>query len=299
LLEAYPLELVQNVIAIKWQQSCISCVENALSRYWVHNGLTVQALSTTPYLTSPLLKDSEVYLTDVAHYHIWWYEWLYKDCTNGVCYLESCFVLFNPKCTRFRELSSISVIFTFNDLVDTSLLMICCLPANHCSTWVARQLQNIKEHNILEQCKGVLLPFQESRAVNRENTHGLVTSPLIQIELKSFPGIVWKYFLVFLNVAFYSTWSVPPCTRMIWALGVFIVVFSLIDHPTGKKFWEKKWKWIPYWAPHSLKITVEIRVGHNSFEEKNKPLKTYQEGLGGWKQPWTPLLKGPSCIEFS
>jgi hypothetical protein len=54
---------------------------------------------------------------------------------------------------------------------------------------------------------GVLLPFQESRAVNRKNTHTLVFS-LTQIEFKSFPGIVKRYFLVFANVAFYKTGSI-------------------------------------------------------------------------------------------
>ena len=49
---------------------------------------------------------------------------------------------------------------------------------------------------------GVLLPSQESRAVNRENTHSLVSSPLTQIELKSFSGIVERYFLVFADVTF-------------------------------------------------------------------------------------------------
>jgi hypothetical protein len=44
--------------------------------------------------------------------------------------------------------------------------------------------------------------------VNRENTHSLVTFPLIQIELKSFLGIVGRYLLVFVDVAFYRTESV-------------------------------------------------------------------------------------------
>jgi hypothetical protein len=38
--------------------------------------------------------------------------------------------------------------------------------------------------------------------VNRENTHSLVTFPLTQIELKSFPGIMGRYFLVFVDMAF-------------------------------------------------------------------------------------------------
>jgi hypothetical protein len=61
----------------------------------------------------------------------------------------------------------------------------------------------------------VPLPFQESRVVNRENTYNLVTSPLIQIELKSFPGIVGRYLLVSFDMAFYKTWLVPPCLRML------------------------------------------------------------------------------------
>jgi hypothetical protein len=60
----------------------------------------------------------------------------------------------------------------------------------------------------LSNSGGVLLPFQESRVVNRENAHSLITSLLIQIELKSFPGIVGRYLLVFASVAFYMTGSV-------------------------------------------------------------------------------------------
>jgi hypothetical protein len=50
---------------------------------------------------------------------------------------------------------------------------------------------------------------------NQEHTHSLVTSPLTQIEFKSFPGIVGRYLLVFADVAFYRTWSVLPCSRML------------------------------------------------------------------------------------
>jgi hypothetical protein len=52
----------------------------------------------------------------------------------------------------------------------------------------------------LSTARRVLLPFQESRVVNRKNTHSLVTSPLTQIDFKSFPGIVGKYLLVFADV---------------------------------------------------------------------------------------------------
>jgi hypothetical protein len=58
---------------------------------------------------------------------------------------------------------------------------------------------------------GVFLSFQESRVVNRENIHNLVTSPLTQIEFKSFPGIMERYFLVFADAAFYMTGSILPC----------------------------------------------------------------------------------------
>jgi hypothetical protein len=74
---------------------------------------------------------------------------------------------------------------------------------------------SVKYHNILEQCWGILLPSQESRVVNRENTHSLVTSPLTQIKLKSFPCIMRRYLLVFIDVAFYRTGLVPPCSRML------------------------------------------------------------------------------------
>jgi hypothetical protein len=68
----------------------------------------------------------------------------------------------------------------------------------------------------LSGAKGVLLPFQESRAVNRENTHSLVTSPFTQIEFKSFSSIMGKDLLIFADVAFYRTRSVP---------GIFISTF--------------------------------------------------------------------------
>jgi hypothetical protein len=42
-------------------------------------------------------------------------------------------------------------------------------------------------HNILEQCWGNPFAFQESKAVNRENIHSLVTSTHSQIEFKLFP----------------------------------------------------------------------------------------------------------------
>jgi hypothetical protein len=61
----------------------------------------------------------------------------------------------------------------------------------------------------------VLLPSQESRVVNRENTHSLVTSPLTQIEVKSFLGIIGRYFLVFANVTFYWTKSIQECYLVI------------------------------------------------------------------------------------
>jgi hypothetical protein len=57
----------------------------------------------------------------------------------------------------------------------------------------------------LSNVEGNLLPFQESRIANRENTHSLVTSPLIQTKFKSFPGIVEIYLMAFANVAFYKT----------------------------------------------------------------------------------------------
>jgi hypothetical protein len=59
----------------------------------------------------------------------------------------------------------------------------------------------------------VLLPFQESRAVNKKNTHSLITSPLTQIELKSFAGIMGRYLLVLVDVSFYKTGSVPLSCR--------------------------------------------------------------------------------------
>jgi hypothetical protein len=65
----------------------------------------------------------------------------------------------------------------------------------------------------LSNVEGIPLPFQEYRATNRENTYNLVTSPLTQIELKSFLGIVGRYLLVFVDVAFYRL--IPPCSRMI------------------------------------------------------------------------------------
>jgi hypothetical protein len=43
---------------------------------------------------------------------------------------------------------------------------------------------------------GILLPFQELRAVNTEDAHNLVTSPLTQIEFKSFPDKVVVAILV-------------------------------------------------------------------------------------------------------
>jgi hypothetical protein len=61
----------------------------------------------------------------------------------------------------------------------------------------------------LSSARRVLLPFQESRAVNRENTYNIVISTLTQIELKSFPGIVGRYLFIFADVAFYRTRSGP------------------------------------------------------------------------------------------
>jgi hypothetical protein len=55
----------------------------------------------------------------------------------------------------------------------------------------------------------VLLPSQESRTVNRENAFSLVTSLHSEIELNSFLGIVVRYLLVFVDVAFYKTGPVP------------------------------------------------------------------------------------------
>jgi hypothetical protein len=72
-----------------------------------------------------------------------------------------------------------------------------------------------QNHNILEQCWEGPLPFQESRVVNRDNTHCLVISPLTQIELKSFPSIVGRYLLVFVDVAFYRKGSVLSYSRML------------------------------------------------------------------------------------
>jgi hypothetical protein len=61
----------------------------------------------------------------------------------------------------------------------------------------------------------VPLPFQEARAVNMKNTYNIITSLLTQIELKSFPSIVGRYLLVFADVAFYKTGSIPPYSRML------------------------------------------------------------------------------------
>jgi hypothetical protein len=50
--------------------------------------------------------------------------------------------------------------------------------------------------------------------VNMKNTYNLVTSPFTEIELKSFPDIMGRYLLVFANVTFYKTRSVPPCPNL-------------------------------------------------------------------------------------
>jgi hypothetical protein len=39
--------------------------------------------------------------------------------------------------------------------------------------------------------------------------------PFIQIEFKSNLGMVGRHLLVFANAAFYKTWSVLPCSRML------------------------------------------------------------------------------------
>jgi hypothetical protein len=46
--------------------------------------------------------------------------------------------------------------------------------------------------------------------MNRKNTHSLVTSTHSHIEFKSFPGIMERYLLVFVNVPFYKTGSISP-----------------------------------------------------------------------------------------
>jgi hypothetical protein len=85
------------------------------------------------------------------------------------------------------------------------------------------------------------LPFQELRAINRENTHSLITSPLTQIEYKSFPGIVERYLLVFVDVAFYRIGSIPPYSRMLYPpivqsinLGAWSKTNVLFDYVSSK-----------------------------------------------------------------
>jgi hypothetical protein len=75
-----------------------------------------------------------------------------------------------------------------------------------------------------------LFPFQESRALNRKNTHSLVTSPsLTQIELKSFPGIVGRHLLVFIDMAFYRIGSIPPLFKN--------VMSCVVLHQKGDLMW--------------------------------------------------------------
>jgi hypothetical protein len=64
------------------------------------------------------------------------------------------------------------------------------------------------------------LPFQESRVVNRKNTNSLITTPFTQNEVKSFLGIVGRYLLVFIDVAFYKTGSISPCSQMLCKLKI-------------------------------------------------------------------------------
>jgi hypothetical protein len=55
-----------------------------------------------------------------------------------------------------------------------------------------------------------------------------------------------------------------PC-KDFQAIGVFMAPMSLTI------LWRKVWKWIPLPAPHPLRVFfVEIWVGNNSLEKKNK-----------------------------
>jgi hypothetical protein len=71
----------------------------------------------------------------------------------------------------------------------------------------------------LSTARRVPLSFQESRVVNRENTYNLVTSPLIQIELKSFLGFVERYLLVFVDVAIYKAKFSSPLFKNVMYRG--------------------------------------------------------------------------------
>jgi hypothetical protein len=95
---------------------------------------------------------------------------------------------------------------SFDISMFCSLIRICrlCNITNVCITF-------------LSSVGGVLLPSQKSMIVNRENTNSLVTSPFTKIEFKSFPGIIGRYLLVFADVPFYMTRSIPSCSRILCA----------------------------------------------------------------------------------
>ena len=77
-----------------------------------------------------------------------------------------------------------------------------CLAFKTIMRFIVKASMNI---TFLSNARRVPLHFQESRAMNRKKTYNIVISILTQIELKSFLGIMGRYLLIFVDVAFYRT----------------------------------------------------------------------------------------------